>query len=807
MTHYTLLQLPHGALNPLLSSRSPHQDAEDTPPPGPTAGLAICAVIPDATPADDHPDTASQSVYDSASEDTTPPYTREYVADLRRRFDEAERQLVALRGDAERVRDEQAEEQREAQAELVTSRIEAQRVRDEQADRISEHVERTREEQADRTREEQADRISELTWELSIRDACIRELKETNARLETVCATLAASRDRLSDVVDELSAERADLEDIVEERQRRVEEQQRRVEEQQRRNEEQQRRVEEQQRRVEELERQGRALEASNNERLERIQALDASKAELQEKYATLKENMSKAVKKHKEMTEAQTVLEARVTALTASNEERATRISSLETQICNLEAVDATSKQRIEKLSKSCEDKEQTITQLRHELAALASVMKEAKSENAALMTANRDLQSTTAQLESEHASAKAELDSLRLEKARAEAAIGGLEFALSNKESRVAQLKAAVASLGGRFEAARKEAEAAMSEADAARAAADAASGELNATNEHVAQLSEEREMLASQLADAHVQIEALREPPLASDEDIAGVLGEINQAMCTIAEDIAAHVVPMPDLDHVPDLDSATGSLGAEETTQLAARLRSRLGPSLFGALTQGDGDARRAVLSHALRAILAHWVRGVVGRWSLTDDEENLALRRMYEKIVQNYDPQVAGKWRSLALRVSSRAEGSLCAALESLLLESLAAVLFAARFERGPRDDAGTLDALVESLVWKVAELREHIGVVVTDRELALVLPRPGDHFDEATMQITPAASVAPPQEVEGDSEKGRAGGVDVVDESSEGDLVAEVSCAVALGLVRYQGTAALTVMKSRVLQR
>ncbi|KAI4294343.1 hypothetical protein K525DRAFT_252507, partial [Schizophyllum commune Loenen D] len=446
----------------------------------------------------------------------------------------------------------------------------------------------------------------------------------------------------------------------------------------------------------------------------------------------------------------------------------------------------------------------------------------------NASLSAANLELKSATEQLESEHALAKAELGSLRLEKARVEASLGALEFALANKESRVVQLEAAVASLGAQLdearaeaeearaeaeearaeaEEARAEAEEARAEAEEARAAADAASGELNATNEHVAQLSKEREMLASQLADARVQIEALREPPLASDEDIAGVLGEINQAMCTIAEDIAAHVVPMPDLDPVPDLDSATGNPGAGATTQLAARLRARLGPSLFGALTQGDVDARRAVLSHALRAVLAHWVRGVVGRWSLTDNEENVALRRVYEKIVENYDPQVAGKWRALALRVSTRAENSLCTALESSLLESLAAVLSAARFERGSREDADTLDALVESLVWKVVELREHIGVIVTDRELALVLPRPGDHFNVATMQVTPAASIAPLREVEWNSEKGRAGGGDVVDESNEGNLVAEVSCAVALGLVRYQGTAPLTVVKSRVLQR
>ena len=311
--------------------------------------------------------------------------------------------------------------------------------------------------------------------------------------------------------------------------------------------------------------------------------------------------------------------------------------------------------------------------------------------------------------------------------------------------------------------------------------------------------------------------VQIEALREPPLANDEDIAGVLGEINQAMQRIAEDIAANVMPMP------DLDSAAGNPGAGATTQLAARLRARLGQSLFGALTRGDVDGRRAVLSHALRAILAHWVRGVVGRWSLTDDEEHLVLCRMYEKIVQNCesplyllatrpdsradDPQVAGKWRALALRVSTRAENSLCTALGSSLLESLAAVLTSARFGRGPREDAETPDARVESLVWKVVELREHIGVVVTNRELALVLPRPGDRFDEATMQVTPAASVAPPQEVEGDEAKARGHGEGVFDESNEGELVAEVSCAVASGLVRYQGTAHLTVMKSTVLQR
>ncbi|KAL1687798.1 hypothetical protein GGG16DRAFT_127671 [Schizophyllum commune] len=728
MTHYTLLQLPHGALNPLLSSRSPHQDAEDTLPPGPTAGLAICAVIPDATPAGEHPDTPSQSVYDSASEDTTPPYTREYVADLRhrldeaaRQLDEAERQLVELGGDAERVRDEQAEEQREAQAGLVTSRIEAQRARD-----------------------QQADRISELTWEVSIRDTRIRELNETSARLETSRASLAASRDRLSDVVDELSAERVNLEDIVEERQRRVEE----------------------------LERQSRALEASNAERQEQIQALETSTAELEAAGAALKENMKKAVKKYKELTETQAMLEARVAALTASNDDRGQQIASLEAQVRNLEAVDATSQERIEKLSKSCEEKEENIVQLRYELAAQASFVEEVKSKNASLSAANLELKSATEQLESEHALAKAELGSLRVEKARVEASLGALEFALANKESRVVQLEAAVASLGDQLDEARAEAE-------EARAAADAASGELNATNEPVAQLSKERERLASQLADARVQIEALREPPLASDEDIAGVLGEINQAMCTIAEDIAAHVVPMPDLDPVPDLDS--GNPGAGATTQLAARLRARLGPSLFGALTQGDVDARRAVLSHALRAILAHWVRGVVGRWSLTDDEENLALRRVYEKIVENYDPQVAGKWRALALRVSTRAENSLCTALESSLLESLAAVLSAAHFERGPREDAETLDALVESLVWKVVELREHVGVVVTDRELALVLPRPGDHFEEATMQVTPAASVAPLREVEGDEAKARGHGEGVVDESHEGDLVAVVS--------------------------
>ncbi|KAL1666591.1 hypothetical protein GGF50DRAFT_50250 [Schizophyllum commune] len=749
MTHYTLLQLPHGALNPLLSSRSPHQDAGDTLPPGPTAGLAICAVIPDATPAGEHPDTPSQSVYDSASEDTTPPYTREYVAELRRQLHEAERQLVELRGDAERVRDEQAE--------LDALRIEAERVRDEQ-------VERTRE--AQRARDQQADRISELTWEVSIRDTRIQELNATNARLETSRASLAASRDRLSDVVDELSAIRTDLEDIIEERQRRVEN----------------------------LERQVRALEASNAERQEQIEALEVSTAELEAAGAALKENMKKAVKKHKEMTEMQAELEGRVTALTASNDERGAQIASLETQLGDLEAADASSQERIEKLSKSCEEKEENIVQLRYELAAQASFVEEVKSKNDSLSATNLELKSATEQLESEHASAKAELGSLRVEKARVEASLGALEFALANEKSRAVQLEAAVASLGARLEAARAEVE-------ATSAAADAANGELNATNEHVAQLSKEREMLASQLADAHVQIEALREPPLASDEDIAGVLGEINQAMCTIAEDIAAHVVP------IPDLDSAAGNTGAGATTQLAARLRARLGPSLFGALTQGDVDARRAVLSHALRAILAHWVRGVVGRWSLTDDEENLALRRVYEKIVENYDPQVAGKWRALALRVSTRAEHSLCTALESLLLESLAAVLSAAHFERRPREDAETLDALVESLVWKVVELREHVGVIVTDRELALVLPRPGDHFEEATMQVTPAASVAPLREVEWNSEKGRAGGGDVVDESNEGNLVAEVSCAVALGLVRYQGTAPLTVVKSRVLQR
>ncbi|KAL1725513.1 hypothetical protein EV714DRAFT_239969 [Schizophyllum commune] len=762
MTHYTLFHLPHDALNPFLSSQPP-SGTERVTPPGPAAELAICAIVPDAPAPDEQPisQSAAHSIYDSASEDLeradaseegdpaltdareepAPTHTREYLADLQRRLEEIVSQ-------AQRVRDEAVE--------LDTLRIEAEHVRDE-------HVERTREEQ-ERVQEEQADRISELSWEVSIRDARIRELNETNARLESSRAALAASRDRFSDAVDELSAERGDLEDIVEERQRRVEEQQRRNEE---------------------LERQSRALEVPWRRRPRSSGAL--------------KENMKKAVKKYKELTEEKDALEARVTALTASNEERAARISSLEAQVRDLEAADATSKQRIEQLSKSCEEKEQTITQLRRELAALASVMKGTKLENAALMTANRDLQSTTAQLESELAGAKAELDSLRLEKARAEASSGALEFALANEKSRVAQLEAAVASLSDQLEEARAEAEVANAEVDEARATADAASGELNATNEHVAQHSEEREMLASQLADARVQIEALREPALASDEDIAIVLGEINQAMQRIAEDIAANVVPI--------VGPANGDSTVDVAARLDARLQARLGPGLYDTLTRGNVDARRAVLLHALRAILAHWVRGIVGRWSLTDDEENLALRRVYEKIVQNYDPQVAGKWRSLALRVSSRAEGSLCAALESLLLESLAAVLSAAHFERGLRDDAGTLDALVESLVWKVVELREHIGVVVTDRELALVLPRPGDRFDEATMQVTPAASIAPPQEVEGDSEKGRAGGGDVVDESNEGDLVAEVSCAVALGLVRYQGTAFLTVVKSRVLQR
>ncbi|KAL1700718.1 hypothetical protein EV121DRAFT_294928 [Schizophyllum commune] len=759
MTHYTLLHLPHGALNPLLSSRSPHQDAEDTPPRGPTAGLAICAVIPDASPADEHPDTQSQSVYDSASEELAPMRSQADVADMWRRLEEAVRELEELR------------DERDERAELDALRLQAEHARDEQGEHArDEQVERTREEQ-ERVQEEQADRISELTWEVSIRDARIRELQETNARLEIVCASLAASRDRLSDVVDELSAERADLEDIVEERQRRVEE----------------------------LERQSRALEASNNERLEQIQALEASTAEFESAGAALKENMKKAVKKHKEMTEMQAELEGRVTALTASNDDRGEQIASLETQLGDLEAADATSKQRIEKLFKSCEEKERTITQLRHELAAQASFVEDAKAANISLTKDNRELKCVVDQLKSENAEAKAELGALRLEKARAEAAIGELEFALANQESRVVQLEAAVASLSDQLDEARKEAEAAMSEAEAARAAAEEASGELNATNEHVAQLSEDREMLASQLADARTQIEALREPPLASDEDIAGVLGEINQAMCAIAEDIAANVVPI--------VGPANGDSTVDVAARLDARLQARLGPGLYDTLTRGNVDARRAVLSHALRAILAHWVRGVVGRWSLTDDEENLALRRMYEKIVQNYDPHVAGKWRALALRVSTRAENSLCTALESSLLESLAAVLFAARFERGPREDAETLDALVESLVWKVVELREHIGVVVTDRELALVLPRPGDRFDEATMQVTPAASVAPLQEVEGDREKGRAGGGDVVDESNEGDLVAEVSCAVALGLVRYQGTAHLTVMKSRVLQR
>uniref|UniRef100_D8PYB3 Uncharacterized protein n=1 Tax=Schizophyllum commune (strain H4-8 / FGSC 9210) TaxID=578458 RepID=D8PYB3_SCHCM len=710
MTHYTLLQLPHGALNPLLSSRWPHQDAGDTLPPGPTAGLAICAVIPHASPADEHPDAPSQSVYESASEDTTLPYTREYVADLRRQLDEAEGQLVELRGDEVRVRDEQAE--------LDALRIQVEHARDEQ----------------ERVQEEQVDRISELTWEVSVRDARIRELNETNARLETSCATLAASRDRLSDVVDELSAERANLEYIVEERQQRVDE----------------------------LERQNCALEASNTERQEQIQALQASTAELESAGAALKDKMKKAVRKYKELMEEKDTLEARVTALTASNDERAARIASLEAQLRDLKAADVTSKQRIEQLEKYSEEKEHAIAQLRHELAVLTAVVEEVKSENAglteenaSLTAANRELKSRMDDLEAE----RAELGSLRLEKARADAVISGLEFALANKEGRLAQLDATVTSLSGQLEARKSE------EAEARV--------EMDATNEQVAALLEEREVLTSQLADALFQIEALREPPLASDDDIASVLSEINQAMQRIAEDIAANVMPIASS---PDESSATRGV-----CQLTPRLRARLGPSLYAALTQGDVDARRAVLSHALRAILAHWVRGVVGRWSLTDDEENLALRRMYEKIVENYDPQVAGKWRSLALRVSARAEDTLCAALESSLLESLAAVLTSARFERGPREDAETLDALVESLVWKVVELREHIGVVVTDRELALVLPRPGDRFDEATMQVTPATSVAPLQEVEGDSEKGRAGGCDAVDESNEGDLVAEWS--------------------------
>ncbi|KAL1743092.1 hypothetical protein HDZ31DRAFT_41749 [Schizophyllum fasciatum] len=605
--------------------------------------------------------------------------------------------------------------------------------------------------EAEHARGEQAMRIRQLDEDMLDRDARIRELEAANTRLEATSVDLAASRDRLSEVVDELSSTRNDLEGTVEELQRRIDK----------------------------LEPLHTALQTLNTAHRDRIRSLEAEVTRLRTENNTRDKELEDAVKMHRELTATKEGLNTQVRHLTASHGERERRIIALQKQLADAAAAAAEKEEeqkvRQRELSRSHAAQTAETRNLRLELTKLASSLQATTSENAGLANAVEQLESAMANLKLEATALKAELADAKSEGAQWQTVCRGMEPTLASRARRIADMEA--------------ETDRLTRDLSILRVATEAADAQVN-------DLRTERHVAHCHLASARAEIDALREPSLASDADIAGMLGELNDAIRKVANDVAAHV---------QSSSSTIGEASTADSKARVARLRTWLGESVCGDLLRGDLATRHAVLPHALRATVAHWVGGIVGRWSLTDVEENRTLRRLYGLIAQRYDGQVAGRWRAMTVRVNARADDAIYAALETPLLDSLATVLTVARFEQVPRDDAESLDVLVESLVWKALELREHVGVVVTDRELALALPRPGDAFDGDSMQIAatnpPSAShqngVCALEAEEGTDGRAAQGGVE--------DLVPKVSCGVALGLVRYEGTTPLSIVKSQVL--
>lgn len=787
MPHYLLFHIPHGSLDALFRGHSSFSAVDPLTSLGPTAALSLCAVVDDALSAG-----VNKAPYAAVNLDapipsgSAPPTGDEQLPpmDLREYSVHLERQVEAFRIERDRMMSESG-----------SMTIERERL-----------MARVGELEAHATRvEELVATNARLEARNAALDARNAGLEARNAELEASCAQLTTSSGLLSASRDELAETRDALEDAVTKKQIRVDELENAVRALEASQLERQRRVDELEASNTQLEATNVQLEGSNTRLQETMMHLEATNTQLQTTNTQLEasntqlqngtiaqlqttiaqlrvtkdewqERLKKAVKMYKELTVAKEEADTAILRLQALNHDLEGKLHVAEGRAEELGATNERQKTRLQSLASDLDNSKAETTELKSEIGQL-------QADHSRLVATNGDLVSEITTLKTAIQFTREENEELAVRSAQLDTSREeheGFRKQLEKSQRELADNARTIADLQTVSDQLRSDAETGRTEV----ARIDALVQTLIAERDMArAQIVEVR----GQLAEAYARAEDLRDPILASDDDVLGVVGELNAAIRRIGEDIAANVTYLE-----KGSESTDGHAGVVHQEQATVELRAWVGESVCGVLVHGEAEARRAVLPLALQSTIARWVRGMVGRWSLDSDEENDILRRLYSQVVERHDPLVAGRWRATTLRAHSRAD-SLCASLETSLLRSLSAVLAAARFRPMPRDGAEALETAVETLVWKALEIREHLGIVVTDRELALVQLRTTEDRALSAEGATESASRGNVVDANGTMVR-IMGGED-----------AEDACPAVLGLVRYQGTIAVPVLQSHGL--